>query len=351
MPIGMIAIKTNNMQIIGNFLRFLNGYLKEFLTSIDKSIMHPPIVNLNIRFNEFLFNILLFFFKKLFENILSMRFFWKHNVCSVLVKLLNYINNDSKNNIHCYIHFIWVFFSMNKKIKIGIILFIIIFLIIFIGGFFVYSGFYYHAEKTATDYIDGTDDVNVSKASNGLLLDGYGNDSLIIFYPGAKVEYTSYLPLFINLASRGTDCYLVDMPFNLAFLGKNTADGIIENSNYTHYFMSGHSLGGAMAGSYVNGTDKNITGLIYLSAHMPNEIKVPILSIRGTNDGIINLTGYNEAKQMVKNNFTEVIIDGGNHAQFGYYGNQSGDGKANITAESQQDQSADAIIKFIDYYT
>ncbi len=118
------------------------------------------------------------------------------------------------------------------------------------------------------------------------------------------MEYTSYLPLFIDLASRGTDCYLVEMPFNLAFLGKNTADGIIENSNYSHYFMSGHSLGGAMAGSYVNSTDKNITGLIYLSAHTPSEIKVPVLSIRGTNDGIINLTSYNEAKQMIKNNLT-----------------------------------------------
>ena len=84
---------------------------------------------------------------------------------------------------------------------------------------------------------------------------------------------------------------------------------------------------------------------------MPTEINVPILSIRGTNDGIINLTGYNEAKSMVKSNFTEIIIDGGNHAQFGYYGFQPGDGNATITAESQQNQTADAILKFIDYYT
>lgn len=238
---------------------------------------------------------------------------------------------------------------MNKK-KILIIA-IIVFLIIFFGGFFVYSQIYYHAENTATDLLNGTEDVNVSKVSNGLFLDGYGNDSAIIFYPGAKVEYTSYLPLFTDLASKDIDCYLVEMPFNLAFLGRNSADSIIENSNYTHYFMAGHSLGGAMAGGYVNGTDNNITGLIYLSAHMPNEIRVPVLSIRGTNDGIINLTGYKEAQTMVKANFTEVLIDGGNHAQFAYYGNQSGDGNATISAENQQNQTVDAIIKFIDYYT
>lgn len=232
---------------------------------------------------------------------------------------------------------------MNKKLKIGIILFVII----FIGGFFVYAQFYYHAEKTATDYINGTEDVNVTKISNGLFLDGYGNDTAIIFYPGAKVEYTSYLPLFMNLSSKGIDCYLVEMPFNLAFFGINSADSIIENSNYSHYFMAGHSLGGAMASSYVNKTDNDINGLIYLSSHSSVGIDVPVLSIRGTNDGIINLTSYQKSKSLMKNNYTEILINGGNHAQFGYYGNQSGDGQASITAKSQQDQSADAIMKFI----
>ena len=210
---------------------------------------------------------------------------------------------------------------MNKIIKIGIILF----LIVFVGGFFVYAQFYYHAEKTATDYLNGTDDVNVSKISKGLFLDGYGNNTTIIFYPGAKVEYTSYLPLFTNLASKGIDCYLVEMPFNLAFFGTNSADDIIKNSSYQHYFMAGHSLGGAMAGSYVNSTSNNISGLIYLSSHLPKEIHV--------------------------HNFTEIIINGGNHAQFGYYGVQSGDNPANITPESQQNQTADAIIRFINENT
>ena len=232
---------------------------------------------------------------------------------------------------------------MNKKLKLGIILFIII----FFGGFFVYAQFYYHAEKTATDYINGTEDVNVTKTSNGLFLDGYGNDTAVIFYPGAKVEYTSYLPLFVNLSSQGVDCYLVEMPFNLAFFGIDSADDIIENSNYTHYFMAGHSLGGAMASSYVNKTDNKIDGLIYLSSHSSVGVEVPVLSIRGTNDGVINLTSYQKAKSSMYDNFTEVLILGGNHAQFGYYGNQSGDGHANITAESQQGQSVDAILKFI----
>ena len=232
-------------------------------------------------------------------------------------------------------------------LKIGIILFIII----FFGGFFVYAQFYYHAEETATNYMNGTEDVNVTKISNGLFLDGYGNDTAIIFYPGAKVEYSSYLPLFVDLSSKGIDCYLVEMPFNLAFFGIDSADEIIENSDYDHYFIAGHSLGGAMACNYVNKTDKKIDGLIFLSSHSAVGIDVPVLSIRGTNDGVINLTSYEKAKSLLHNNFTEIIINGGNHAQFGYYGNQTGDGQANITAKSQQDQSVAAIMKFIENYT
>ena len=92
-------------------------------------------------------------------------------------------------------------------------------------------------------------------------------------------------------------------------------------------------------------------GIIYLASHSPNEIQIPALSIYGSNDGVMNMEHYQEAKPLMKNNYTELIINGGNHAQFGNYGNQSGDGAANITAESQQDQSVDAIIKFLENYT
>ncbi|WP_298501170.1 alpha/beta hydrolase [uncultured Methanobrevibacter sp.] len=235
---------------------------------------------------------------------------------------------------------------MGKKLKIGIIVFIIL----FVGGFFVYASDYYHAQKTATDYLNGTENVSVVPVSNGLLLDGYGNDTAIIFYPGAKVEYTSYLPLFTDLASQGIDCYMVQMPFNLAFLGKDSADDVIKNSSYKHYFMAGHSLGGAMATVYVN-NHENIDGLIFLASHSTDEINVPVLSIYGTNDGVMNFESYNESKPLWKDNVTELVIPGGNHAQFGYYGNQSGDGIANITAEEQQNLSVDAIIEFIQHYT
>lgn len=224
---------------------------------------------------------------------------------------------------------------------------IAIVLLLIVGFAIFYINDYYHAEKVAIDSLNNTDDVSVIKTSNGMLLDGPGNDTALIFYPGAKVEYTSYAPLLMNLSSEGIDCYLVEMPFNLAFFGQDSADEIIDDGNYSHYFISGHSLGGAMAASYVNSTNRT-DGLILFAAYSTSDIEKPVLSIYGSEDKVLNMEKYNESIGFIDDNLTEFEIDGANHAQFGYYGNQSGDGIAKISAESQQKQSVNEIIDFID---
>ncbi|WP_405276277.1 alpha/beta hydrolase [Methanobrevibacter sp.] len=231
---------------------------------------------------------------------------------------------------------------LNKKVKIAIV--IILLLILGYGIFYLTD--YYHAEKTATDLLNGTGNVSVIKSPNGLFLNGSGNDTALIFYPGAKVEYTSYLPMFTQLASQGIDCYLVEMPFNIAFFAQNSADDIIDNSTYSHYFIAGHSLGGVVASSYVNSTD-NVDGLILLASYPTEDLSKPVLSIYGSEDKSLNLEKYNQAKPFTNNNLTEIIIDGGNHAQFAYYGDQSGDGKAKISPQNQQNQTVIAILNFI----
>ena len=199
---------------------------------------------------------------------------------------------------------------MNKKVKIAVVVIAVL--------AFAYSAYYLtdymHAEPTATDYLNGTDDVNVTKVDNGLFINGQGNDTAVIFYPGAKVEYTSYLPMFCSLSSKGVDCYLVEMPFNIAFLGENEAGKIIDTTNYSRYILCGHSLGGVVASSYMAHSGKG-DGLIMLAGYSTENITKPTLSIYGSNDGNLNRKSYDEAKPHISN-MTEYVIDGGNHAQF-----------------------------------
>ena len=234
---------------------------------------------------------------------------------------------------------------MKKKI---LIVMSIILIALFAYGIY-YVNDYAHADSVAKEYLNVNGSVKVSESSNGLFIDGKGNDTALIFYPGAKIEYISYLPLLCQLANDGVDCYLVEMPFNLAFLDPDSANEIIDTTNYSHYFLAGHSLGGVSAASYVNSSDK-CDGLILLASYPTQEIYKPALSVYGSEDKILNMEKYNEAKPLLKN-LTEIIVPGGNHAQFGNYGNQTGAGIANISSKAQQKQCDLKIIEFINNIT
>lgn len=230
---------------------------------------------------------------------------------------------------------------MNRKIKIIIV--IVAVLLLAYAAYYVTD--YHHAEKAATDLMNGSDNVSVSKVSNGLFLDGKGNDTALIFYPGAKYEYISYLPLLMQLAEDGIDCYLVEMPLNFAILDIGSADSIIDTTNYSHYIMSGHSLGGLAASTYANQSNRS-DGVVLLASYPTEKLDIPVLSIYGSNDNVLNMKNYDESKALMSN-LTEVVIEGANHAQFANCGIQDGDGVAAISADSQQTQCANEIIRFI----
>lgn len=238
---------------------------------------------------------------------------------------------------------------MNKKLKMA--LYIILALIILIAGFSLwYLNDYYHADASVNAYLNGTDNVSVEKIDNGLFLDGPGNDSALIFYPGAKIEYTAYLPLFTELANDGVDCFIVEMPFNLAFFGLDSADSIVSNTNFTYdkWYISGHSLGGVVASYYVKNHSTDYDGLILLASYPAEDLNnVSVLSIYGSNDKVFNKETYDKSKGLMDYNLTEYVINGGNHAQFASYGNQAGDGVATIPSENQRKQTEKEILEFI----
>ena len=238
---------------------------------------------------------------------------------------------------------------MNKKLKIA--LYIILALVIIIAGFSIwYLTDYSHADASVNAYLNGTDNVSVEKIDNGLFLDGPGNESALIFYPGAKIEYTAYLPLFTELANDGVDCFIVEMPFNLAFFGLDSADSIVSNSNFTYdkWYISGHSLGGVVASYYLTNHSTDYDGLILLASYPAEDLNnVSVLSIYGSNDKVFNKETYDKSKGLMDYNLTEYVINGGNHAQFASYGNQAGDGVATISSENQRKQTEKEILEFI----
>ncbi|MDD2371205.1 MAG: alpha/beta hydrolase [Firmicutes bacterium] len=229
------------------------------------------------------------------------------------------------------------FWKILKRILIGVFIAIIV----AIGSFYIYTLDYYRADNIArnTDISKNMDDYYIFKPD-------VKNDKNIgfIFYPGGKVEAIAYAPLMKKLADNGITTIIVEMPFNLAVFKIKAADEVRHDpsnlGNITKWYIGGHSLGGAMASSYIEGTEYKYDGLILLGAYPINDFDIPVLAIIGSEDQIANSKEVNAIKNL-------IIIQGGNHANVGDYGIQKGDGKALISREKQQDITVDYINKFV----
>ena len=238
---------------------------------------------------------------------------------------------------------------MKKKITLTIIIVLILSLV---GGTAYYINDYYHAEETAVSLITTPKENVVVTEENGVFTFKPQNATKgIIFYPGGKVEAKAYAPLMHSLAEEGILSVLVTMPGNLAVLDMNAADGICEQyPEIENWYMSGHSLGGSMAASYIAENSQEFDGIILLASYSTADLSnsdLKVLSIYGSNDGVLNMEKYSEHKPNLPSDFEEFIIDGGCHAYFGAYGEQEGDGKAKITREEQIEITVDEITKFI----
>ena len=172
-----------------------------------------------------------------------------------------------------------------------------------------------------------------------------------VFYPGALVSYQSYLPLMIKCAQGGIACFIVRMPQDFAFMNIYGATRILKlHPDISKWYIGGHSLGGAMAASYVSGHTKDFAGLVLLASFSTSDLSnssLKVLSVYGSLDGVLNRESYEKYKNNLPTDFTEIVIEGGNHAQFADYGKQSGDNDATITASQQQTLTANAIIELV----
>lgn len=213
------------------------------------------------------------------------------------------------------------------------------------GAFLAYTGKYYHAEPTALAALESDENVRVETTDYGWYMDGPGEDAALIFYPGAKVEAAAYAPFLRLVAGEEMDVCLVEMPFRLAFFGAKKAASVMEEHDYAQWYIGGHSLGGAMAAVYAADNADQLEGLILCAAYPTKKLDESLteISIYGSEDGVLNMEKVEAGRALAPASYWEFVIEGGNHAWFGNYGIQEGDGEASITKDEQQKQAVQFI--------
>lgn len=241
----------------------------------------------------------------------------------------------------------------NKKKRILRSTLIVLVTFFIIGTVFgIYVSDYYRADIAAIETFPCSTSVTKTFLANGVIAYSPENaKSGFIFYPGGKVEYTSYEPLLKACAENNILCILVQMPFNLAVFDISAADGIREQfPEIENWYIGGHSLGGSMAASYISKNVDKFDGLILLASYSTadlSETDLNILSIYGSEDKVLNKEKYIKYTTNLPDDFGEVVLDGGCHAYFGMYGKQEGDGTPTLDCEEQIRITVDEIVKVI----
>lgn len=183
-----------------------------------------------------------------------------------------------------------------------------------------------------------------------------------IFYPGSMVDPKAYAPLARDLAENGFSVFIVKLPLRNAFSAgqvatvfDNTSEIMKMNQDIHHWALAGHSRGGALASRFAFSHPHSISELILIGTSHPKDDTtdlstsgLSVTKIYGTNDGIASVSKINETRQFLPPDTSWIEIEGGNHAQFGYYGHQLGDEQAEISREVQQELTVSAILTILE---
>jgi pimeloyl-ACP methyl ester carboxylesterase len=177
----------------------------------------------------------------------------------------------------------------------------------------------------------------------------------LIIYPGGFVDPVAYAPIAQAIAAQGYLVVLDPMPLNLAVTAAESAGAIIAaHPEITAWAIGGHSLGGAMAAEYAADNPGAVGGLALWAAYPAANTDlsaqdIAVVSIYGDADGVAAVEDVLGAAERLPPDTLFVAIPGGNHTQFGAYGEelQQGDNPAGIDRAGQQAAIVAATVQML----
>ena len=173
------------------------------------------------------------------------------------------------------------------------------------------------------------------------------SDTGLVFIPGAKVDPLAYAATLVGVVEDGVTVVITKPPLNLAFFDfRPLTEYTALAPEVPDWFVGGHSLGGVRACQLAEGTDGLVLFASYCATDL-SEADLAALSISGSEDGLSTPEKIDENAHLLPADTVFVVIEGGNHAGFGAYGPQPGDGRATIPDADIRAQITDALAPFL----
>lgn len=233
-------------------------------------------------------------------------------------------------------------------------------LVLAVGGFAVWALNPYQAEPRALREAAATPGVEVAAADDAVVVSSTHAppEAGVVFYPGARVAPEAYAaPWALVAADTAVRVVIPRMPLNFAVFDTDRADRAIADhgDGVDAWYVGGHSLGGAMAASHLGGrTDDTVVGLVLWGSYategagLAGRGDLAVISVSGGRDGLSDPATVEENRPNLPPDAHTHQIQGMNHAQFGAYGDQSGDLPADIDDAEAHRRLAEVTGGFLD---
>ena len=241
-----------------------------------------------------------------------------------------------------------------RNVFLRLLRLLLVVLILAVGGFVLWASLAAQAMPEAIQALESDSSVHVS-TEPWLVFEPQGSSPQVglVFYPGGRVDPRAYAPAMHAFASQGVLAVIVPMPLNLAVFDPGAAaDVIAANPGIQHWAVGGHSLGGSMAANFARRNPDLVEGLLLWASYPAGSDDLSgsglaVTSIYATKDGLTSLADIQSSAALLPPDTIWVALEGGNHAQFGWYGEQSGDQPASISHAQQQDRVIAASLDLL----
>ncbi|MEO8475140.1 MAG: alpha/beta family hydrolase [Chryseolinea sp.] len=219
--------------------------------------------------------------------------------------------------------------------------------------FFVWNWTTFQSRNLPKDTFENSELVTVTQSDDFITFqsDAAKSGINVIFFQGGLTDPKAYAPLCKKIAENGFTCHLIKMDCRLPQYDYRKALTLFDSKN-KNYVIAGHSQGAKMAAQLVFENPGRFKGLFLMGTSHPRDIDlsnltIPTIKLYAENDGLASVSEVMENKGKLPKNARLILIEGGNHSQFGYLGKLFMDNSADITLEQQQQETFENLINFL----
>lgn len=234
---------------------------------------------------------------------------------------------------------------------VRVILAVLVVLALIVVGFLVWAKTVMQGERPASLEAWTDERVSIESFDDSVVMTPIdeASDRGLVFIPGARVDPYAYLAKLVDVvAETGTTVVITKPTLNLAFFDQRPLETFTGHApEVSEWYVGGHSLGGVRA--CMMAADDEVAGVVFFASYCASDLSesgLAVLSISGSDDGLSTPGEIEGAAHLLPDDATFVEIDGANHASFGDYGVQAGDGDATASDRAVRGAITRALAEF-----